>query len=352
MHSIKKIISKLGIGLVLLFMILGMSMTSPAFLSTNNILNILLQVSVICVISVGMTYVILTGGIDLSVGSIVALSAVCLGIFTHKGMAWLGENPSDWAVLAIVLLAILGAILVGALCGYINGFVIVYGKVTPFITTLGMMGIARGLALTLSSGKTIYNFPEALRFFGNGRIALTEDFGIPIPVIIALIIVLSSFYVLTQTVFGRQIYALGGNREAVRLSGINVNKLEIKTYVINGALAAVGAVILVGRLNAAQPIAGTGYELDAIAATVIGGTSLMGGVGSVISTSIGALIMGVLQNGLTLLNVTSYLQRLIIGLVIILAVFLDQLRRGEISTGRLKRLFGGNAKYWRCLRYD
>lgn len=339
MHSIKKIISKLGIGLVLLFMILGMSMTSPAFLSTNNILNILLQVSVICVISVGMTYVILTGGIDLSVGSIVALSAVCLGIFTHKGMAWLGENPSDWAVLAIVLLAVLGAILVGALCGYINGFVIVYGKVTPFITTLGMMGIARGLALTLSNGKTIYNFPEALRFFGNGRIALTEDFGIPIPVIIALIIVLSSFYVLTQTVFGRQIYALGGNREAVRLSGINVNKLEIKTYVINGALAAVGAVILVGRLNAAQPIAGTGYELDAIAATVIGGTSLMGGVGSVISTSIGALIMGVLQNGLTLLNVTSYLQRLIIGLVIILAVFLDQLRRGEISTGRLKRLF-------------
>ena len=339
MHSIKKIISKLGIGLVLLFMILGMSMTSPAFLSTNNILNILLQVSVICVISVGMTYVILTGGIDLSVGSIVALSAVCLGIFTHKGMAWLGENPSDWAVLAIVLLAVLGAILVGALCGYINGFVIVYGKVTPFITTLGMMGIARGLALTLSSGKTIYNFPEALRFFGNGRIALTEDFGIPIPVIIALIIVLSSFYVLTQTVFGRQIYALGGNREAVRLSGINVNKLEIKTYVINGALAAVGAVILVGRLNAAQPIARTGYELDAIAATVIGGTSLMGGVGSVISTSIGALIMGVLQNGLTLLNVTSYLQRLIIGLVIILAVFLDQLRRGEISTGRLKRLF-------------
>ena len=339
MHSIKKIISKLGIGLVLLFMILGMSITSPAFLSTNNILNILLQVSVICVISVGMTYVILTGGIDLSVGSIVALSAVCLGIFTHKGMAWLGENPSDWAVLAIVLLAILGAILVGALCGYINGFVIVYGKVTPFITTLGMMGIARGLALTLSSGKTIYNFPEALRFFGNGRIALTEDFGIPIPVIIALIIVLSSFYVLTQTVFGRQIYALGGNREAVRLSGINVNKLEIKTYVINGALAAVGAVILVGRLNAAQPIAGTGYELDAIATTVIGGTSLMGGVGSAISTSIGALIMGVLQNGLTLLNVTSYLQRLIIGLVIILAVFLDQLRRGEISTGRLKRLF-------------
>ncbi|SEQ79097.1 ABC transporter permease [Basfia succiniciproducens] len=339
MFSFKKLISKLGIGLVLLFMIIGMSLTSQAFLSTNNIFNILLQVSVICVISVGMTYVILTGGIDLSVGSIVALSAVCLGLFTHCGVAWLGENPSQGALLAVVLLSIVGAVLVGALCGYVNGVVIVYGKVTSFITTLGMMGIARGLALTLSDGKTIYNFPEQLRFFGNGRLAVTENFSIPIPVIIALIVVLISFYVLTQTVFGRQIYALGGNREAVRLSGINVNKLEIKTYVINGALAAVGAVILVGRLNAAQPIAGTGYELDAIAATVIGGTSLMGGVGSVVSTSIGALIMGVLQNGLTLLNVTSYLQRLIIGMVIILAVFLDQLRRGEVSTGGLRRIF-------------
>ncbi|WP_233116869.1 ABC transporter permease [Aggregatibacter actinomycetemcomitans] len=339
MFSLKKIISKLGIGLVLFFMILGMSFTSEAFLSTNNIFNILLQVSVICVISVGMTYVILTGGIDLSVGSIVALSAVCLGLFTHRGVAILGKNPTEPMFSIVVMVSVLGSIGVGALCGYVNGVIIVYGKVTSFITTLGMMGIARGLALTLSNGKTIYNFPEALRFFGNGRLNITDGFGIPIPVIIALIVVLISFYILTQTVFGRQVYALGGNREAVRLSGINVNKLEIKTYVINGALAAIGAVILVGRLNAAQPIAGTGYELDAIAATVIGGTSLMGGVGSVISTSIGALIMGVLQNRLTLLNVTSYLQRLIIGLVIILAVFLDQLRRGEVSTGRLRRIF-------------
>lgn len=145
-------------------MIIGMSLTSQAFLSTNNIFNILLQVSVICVISVGMTYVILTGGIDLSVGSIVALSAVCLGLFTHWGVAWLGENPSQSALWGVVLLSIAGAVLVGALCGYVNGVVIVYGKVTSFITTLGMMGIARGLALTLSNGKTIYNFPEQLRF--------------------------------------------------------------------------------------------------------------------------------------------------------------------------------------------
>lgn len=339
MSSVKKIISKLGISIVLFLMIIGMSFSSDVFLSTNNILNILLQVSVICIISVGMTYVILTGGIDLSVGSIVALSAVSLGIFIHSGIAWLGEGASNIALLSVVLFSILGAIIVGALCGYVNGFIIVYCKVTPFITTLGMMGIARGLALTFSDGKTIYNFPEALRFLGNGQLHISESINIPIPIIIALLIVIISYYVLTQTIFGRQIYALGGNREAVRLSGINTNKLEIKAYIINGALAAIGAVILVGRLNAAQPIAGNGYELDAIAATVIGGTSLIGGVGSVISTAMGALIMGVLQNGLTLLNVTSYLQRLIIGLVIILAVFLDQIRRGEVTTTKIKRLF-------------
>lgn len=339
MFHFKKIISKLGIGLVLLAMIIGMSITSDAFLSTNNIMNILLQVSVICIISVGMTYVILTGGIDLSVGSIVALSAVCLGIFVHTGLDWLGDTASSFSIFCVVMLSILGCIVIGGLCGYINGFFIVYCKVTPFITTLGMMGIARGLALTLSNGKTIYNFPDALRFFGNGKLSFNENIHIPIPVIIALIVVAISYYVLTQTVFGRQIYAMGGNREAVRLSGININRLEIKTYIINGVLAAIGAVILVGRLNAAQPIAGNGYELDAIAATVIGGTSLIGGIGSVISTSIGALIMGVLQNGLTLLNVTSYLQRLIIGLVIILAVFLDQTRRGTISIPQIKHIF-------------
>ncbi|WP_040976379.1 ABC transporter permease [Necropsobacter massiliensis] len=336
--NVNKMISKLGIGLVLVLMIVAMSFASNSFLSTHNILNILLQVSVICIIAVGMTYVILTGGIDLSVGSIVALSAVCLGLFVHKGMDWLGENPSESAVIFVVILSVFGALLVGALCGYLNGFIIVYCKVTSFITTLGMMGIARGLALTLSDGKTIYNFPDALRFFGNGKIPLAENFSIPVPVIVALIVVALSYYILTQTIFGRQVYALGGNREAVKLSGINVNKLEVRTYAINGLLAALGAVILVGRLNAAQPIAGTGYELDAIAATVIGGTSLIGGVGSVLSTAIGALIMGVLQNGLTLLNVTSYLQRLIIGLVIILAVFMDQIRRGEISKQSFKNL--------------
>ncbi|GAA0339250.1 ABC transporter permease [Morganella psychrotolerans] len=337
--SVLSLVSSLGIGLVLAALIVGMSFASPVFLKTNNIVNILLQVATISIIATGMTYVILTGGIDLSVGSIVALSAVSLGTFIHAGMEWIGPDPSFVMELTVVMLSIAGAILVGTLCGLVNGFVIVCMKVPPFIATLGMMGIARGLALTIAGGKTLYSFPPSLRYLGNGKIAVTESFNLPVPVIIAFFVVMMSYYALTQTQFGRQTYALGGNREAVRLSGINVSWLEIRAYVINGGLAALGAVILVGRLNAAQPIAGEGYELDAIAATVIGGTSLAGGIGSVIGTAIGALIMGVLQNGLTLLNVASYSQRLIIGVVIILAVFLDQVRRGRVSFTFISRWF-------------
>lgn len=337
--SVLSLVSSLGIGLVLAALIVGMSFASPIFLKTNNIVNILLQVATISIIATGMTYVILTGGIDLSVGSIVALSAVSLGTFIHAGMEWIGPDPSLMMELTVVMLSIAGAILVGTLCGLVNGFVIVCMKVPPFIATLGMMGIARGLALTIAGGKTLYSFPPSLRYLGNGKIAVTESFNLPVPVIIAFFVVMMSYYALTQTQFGRQTYALGGNREAVRLSGINVSWLEIRAYVINGGLAALGAVILVGRLNAAQPIAGEGYELDAIAATVIGGTSLAGGIGSVIGTAIGALIMGVLQNGLTLLNVASYSQRLIIGVVIILAVFLDQVRRGRVSFTFISRWF-------------
>ncbi|MEG0281099.1 MAG: ABC transporter permease [Morganella sp. (in: enterobacteria)] len=337
--SVLSLVSSLGIGLVLAALIVGMSFASPVFLKTNNIVNILLQVATISIIATGMTYVILTGGIDLSVGSIVALSAVSLGTFIHAGMEWIGPDPSLMMELTVVMLSIAGAILVGTLCGLVNGFVIVCMKVPPFIATLGMMGIARGLALTIAGGKTLYSFPPSLRYLGNGKIAVTESFNLPVPVIIAFFVVMMSYYALTQTQFGRQTYALGGNREAVRLSGINVSWLEIRAYVINGGLAALGAVILVGRLNAAQPIAGEGYELDAIAATVIGGTSLAGGIGSVIGTAIGALIMGVLQNGLTLLNVASYSQRLIIGVVIILAVFLDQVRRGRVSFTFISRWF-------------
>ncbi len=341
---LNKTISNLGIGIILVALITFMSFATPSFLNTNNIINILLQIATISIIATGMTYVILTGGIDLSVGSIVALSAVCLGTFVHLGMKWIGPDASQMMIILVVSLSVLGAIIAGILCGLINGIVIVYMKVPPFIATLGMMSIARGLALTIAERKTIYNFPSQLRYLGNGKIAITDSFSLPIPIIIALCVVLTSYYVLTQTRFGRQLYAFGGNKEAVRLSGININWLEIRAYIISGALAGLGAVILVGRLNAAQPIGGVGYELDAIAATVIGGTSLSGGVGSVVGTAIGALIIGVLQNGLTLLNIASDTQRVIIGLVIILAVFLDQIRRGKVSLKFLKKRYKPSSK--------
>lgn len=342
MKYITRIISKLGIGIVLAAMVIGMSFASSIFMSTANIMNILLQTSILTIVAVGVTHVILTGGIDLSVGSIVALSAVSLGKFVHFGVAYLGTDASQFALFVMLAISVLGAILVGIACGLINGLIVVYCKVPSFIATLGMMSIARGLALTIAGGKTLYTFPDALRYFGNGKVTPFQgtflEITIPVPVIIAFLVVISTYYVLTQTRFGRQLYALGGNKEAVRLSGINVEWLEIRAYIISGGLAALGAIILVGRLNAAQPIAGNSYELDAIAATVIGGTSLIGGVGSVIGTLIGALIMGVLQNALTLLSVSSYSQRLIVGVVIIVAVFLDQVRRGHVSWRFYKQL--------------
>ncbi len=323
--------SQLGIGLVLVALIVVMSTLSPIFITWPNVSNILLQAAIATIVAVGVTCVILTGGIDLSVGSIVAVSAVCLGKFIHLATAWLGPQASAHALIAVAVLGITVALLVGALCGLINGFIVVRCKVPSFIATLGMMSVARGLALIIAEGKTLYNFPDTVRWFGNGHIG-----SVPVPIILALLTVIVMFVILTQTRFGRHIYAIGGNREAVRLSGIDVDWIEMRAYLISGLLASVGAVILVGRLNAAQPIAGNAYELDAIAATVIGGTSLIGGAGSVIGTLIGALILGVLQNGMTLLNVSSYSQRLIIGLMIIMAVFLDQIRRGNVS---LKKIF-------------
>ncbi len=330
-RPIFNLFAQLGIGAVLIVLIILLSVLTPNFMTWPNISNIMLQASIATIIAVGVTCVILTGGIDLSVGSIVAVSVVCLGKFIHLGIAWLGPDASATAITCIVALGIMTAMIVGMTCGLINGFIIVRCKVPSFIATLGMMSIARGLALIIAEGKTLYNFPAQARWFGNGHIG-----PIPVPVILALTTVLTLYYILTQMRFGRHLYAIGGNREAVRLSGINTDWVEMRAYMISGLLAGIAAVILVGRLNAAQPIAGNGYELDAIAATVIGGTSLIGGFGSVFGTLAGALILGVLQNGMTLQNVSSYSQRLIIGMMIIMAVFLDQIRRGNVS---LKQIF-------------
>ncbi|MCG8499476.1 MAG: ribose ABC transporter permease [Firmicutes bacterium] len=300
------------IGLFLLCAVI--SILQPVFLSPNNLINVVMQSSINASIAIGITFVILTGGIDLSVGSILALSGVVMASSLQAG------HP--------LALSILIALVIGTICGLINGFLIAKGKLPPFIATLGMMSMARGLALVYTNGRPISGFSKAFRWFGTGYVFKTEYFsGIPAQIVITVALYIIAYYILKYTRLGRYTYAIGGNEEAARLSGINVKKYKMIIYGISGLMASVGAIILTARLNSAQPIAGIMYELDAIAATVIGGTSTVGGEGKITGTLIGALIMGVLRNGLNLLDVSSYLQQLIIGAVIVIAVLIDKYRK-------------------------
>lgn len=283
------------------------SLLSSHFLSVRNFLSILLQSSINSVIAMGEAFVIISGGIDLSVGSVLALSGVVIAQLLRSGA---GE-----------LLAVSVGLSVGAACGCVNGFLIGRAKIAPFIATLGMLSIARGLALILTGGYTLYGLTEKVKFLGTGYLWL-----IPFPVILAVVIFLGAYVFLTKLRWGLRIYAIGGNEEAARLSGVPVVKTKILVYLVSGLCAAIGGLILIARLNAAEPIAGQGYELNAIAACVIGGCSLAGGEGSVVGVLLGALIMGTLQNILNLLNVQAYYQQLIIGLVIIGAALSDKVR--------------------------
>ena len=287
------------IALCLLFTIL-----SPYFLTTSNLLNVAQQSSIIAVISVGMTFVIITAGIDLSVGSVLAFSGVVMASVLHAGLP--------------IPLGILVGLGVGFSCGLLNGLLVSYGKIPPFIATLGMMSIARGAGLWFTDGRPISGFDDSFRYLATGEI-----FFIPVPVIIMIVVYVIAHLILTKTKMGRYTYAIGGNEKAAVLSGINIKLYLNIIYGIAGLLSALGAVMLTARLNSAQPIAGIMYELDAIAATVIGGTSLFGGKGTVIGTLIGALIIGVLRNGLNLLGVSSFIQQIVIGSVIIGAILLD-----------------------------
>jgi ribose transport system permease protein len=289
-------------GLALLVVLLWA--LSPHFLSVSNLSNVLEQTSINAVIAVGMTFVILSGGIDLSVGSLVALSGVALAAALQRG-----------APLPVALLAGLGT---GAVAGLANGLLITRGKLPPFIATLGMMSVARGLTLFVTDGRPISGFDAGFRSLATGRVT-----GVPASVLLAGVLYVLAHLVLTRTRFGLYVYAIGGNEEATRLSGVAVRFHKTMVYVLAGLMSAVAAVILTARLNSAQPIAGMMYELDAIAATVIGGTSLLGGSGTIGGTLIGALIMGVLRNGLNLLDISSFLQQVVIGLVIIAAVLVD-----------------------------
>ncbi|QLI81715.1 ribose ABC transporter permease [Chitinibacter fontanus] len=303
----KATLQKLGPFIALLVLAAGLAITSPDFLTVGNLLNVFRQVSINALIAFGMTLVILLGGIDLSVGSILALSSVVTALMLSHGV--------DPVVATSV------GILAGAGMGMVNGLIISKGKVAPFIATLGTMTILRGLSLVFSEGRPITGLnSDFFAMLGGGYVA---GF-IPVPVILMLVMFAVFWFVLKRTVFGRHVYAVGGNEEAAALSGIKTDRIKIWVYTLSGAMAATAGMILTSRLNSAQPTAGTGYELDAIAAVVLGGTSLTGGRGWIFGTLVGALLIGILNNGLNLLGVSSFYQQVIKGVVILLAVLLDR----------------------------
>jgi len=290
---------------ILILVVIIFSALSDNFFTTSNLSNITLQSSLVAIITIGMTMVMLTAGIDLSVGSIAALSGtICAGLMTRN------ELP--------ITVAIIGGIVVGIVAGLINGGLIVFGKIPPFVATLAMLGVARGLTLVYTEGRPISGFERTFTNLG------TQNVGpLPMPVFIWLVLLLISFFVLRNTRFGLYIYAIGGNEETARLAGIRVRLIKTLVYALSGAFASISGILLTARLWSAQPQMAVGIELDAIAAAVLGGVSLFGGVGSVIGASIGALIIGALGNGLNLLRISSYNQQVIKGLVFIVAAALD-----------------------------
>lgn len=305
--DMKAIVKKSGslIGLVLLFVVIAC--LNSSFIDPGNLKNLLRQVSINALISFGMTFVILTGGIDLSVGSILALSSALMGSFIVGGM-----DP---------ILAIVVACLIGAALGAVNGLVITYGRVAPFIATLATMTIFRGLTLVYTNGNPISGLTEDEAFLEFGQGYFME---LPVPAIMMLIMFGLLYFILHKTPLGRKTYAVGGNEKVSFIAGIKINRIKIFAYTVTGMLCGLAGAILTSRLNSAQPTAGTGYELDAIAAVVLGGTSLSGGKGRIVGTLIGALIIGTLNNGLNILNVSSFYQQVVKGIVILLAVLMDR----------------------------
>ncbi len=305
---IKNHLQQSGLLVFILLMAAVLTFLSDRFLTAPNLVNILRQASINGIISVGMMLVILTAGIDLSVGSILALTVVVTADLMHQDIP--------------VFLAVAAGMGIGGLLGLVNGMLISRMKVPPFIATLGMMSFARGLALAYTGGKPVTGFDEGFRFLGTGVIA-----QIPMPVIIAFIVLLSGYILLTKTRVGIYLYALGENREAAYFSGIATTMYTNLVYTVSGILAALSGMILIARLDSAQPVIGMGYEFDAIAAVVIGGTSLAGGEGKISGTLLGVLIIAMLNNGLNLINVSSFYEQIVKGVVIALALILHGLVR-------------------------
>ena len=305
---VAQFIGRYGIVLALFGLSAISAVASPYFLTMTNLFNVVLQASVITIVAVGMTFVITLGGIDLSVGSIVAVAGmVTADILVHS-----------WGI----PVAVAGGLAVGTACGVLNGLLITRVQLPPFIVTLGTMSAYRGLALIYNQGRPIYGLPREDVQVIAGYIG-----PVPIPVIIAFVVAVLARFILNETQIGRYTTAIGGNEEVARLCSINVDRYKVVVYGISGLLCGVAAIILTTRLYAAEPIAGVMFELDAIAATVMGGTNLMGGYGTIVGTVAGALLMSVLRNLFNLLNIQAYYQQLAIGVVIILAVSVDQLRK-------------------------
>jgi ribose transport system permease protein len=311
--SLRRRLDRLSVRLeslvVLLLLVVALTILSRYFFSVSNFLNILLATSVIGVLAIGETFVISAAGIDLSIGSLLAFSGT-VGAQTVivLGLPW----PAG-------ILAALGA---GTLAGFINGVLVARAGIPPFIVTLGMLGVARGAGLVLTGGQSVYGLPAPIVFLGQGRLL-----GIPVPVIVFAAVAVCAHICLARTPFGRHIQVIGDNEFAARAMGIAVDRLRIVLYALSGLLAGLAGLLFAARVNAADPTAGLNYELTAITATIIGGTNLFGGRGSVLGTIIGALIMGVLQNGLNLLAVQSFYQQMAIGAVLVAAVWLDQASR-------------------------
>jgi ribose transport system permease protein len=306
--SITRAVNELTIVVGFVVISLYLALTTPAFLTSANLLSILLASSLIGIVAVGETFVIVTGGIDLSVGSVVAFTGVMAGLALNAHIP--------------VPVAVLVGIGIGALSGGFIAFAVTFLNMSPFIVSLAVLAMARGLAFIVTNGNTIFSFPDAFDNIGGGNLG-----PFPVAALITLLVFLVAGLILSRTVFGAEVYAVGGNKDAARLAGIPVNRTLAIVYIISGALAGLGGVVLAGRLDSAQPIAGVGLELNAIAAVVIGGASLFGGKGSMLGTLLGVLIIGLINNGLTLKNVQPFWVQFIQGAVIFGAVLIDSLNQ-------------------------
>ncbi|WP_266366169.1 ABC transporter permease [Tellurirhabdus rosea] len=307
-------LSQYGIFLAFLIICVGLAVVAPRFLTVSNWVIIITQVSINALLAFGVTFVILTGGIDLSLGSMVAVAGVTAALFAH---------PDDYPL----LVPLAAGLLTGIGFGAFNGFLITRSKVPPFIVTLGTMTIGRGLALILSKGRPVSNLSDSFNFIGGGAVL-----GIPVPILILAVAFAASWVLLRKTVLGRYMYAVGGNEAAARASGIDVGRVKLWVYTLCGGLAGLAGIVLTARITTGQPNAGVGFELDAIAAAIIGGTSTAGGSGTITGTLIGALLIGVISNGLDLLNVSSYYQQVVMGAIIIAAVVLDGGRELKVKS--------------------